>query len=324
MTTARGDQAAFLCRQQTDFDTPATSASGDFRLLPFYSLNMSPTEDVTEDDAIVGDAFPGAAVAGLRNMTGDIEVPLGLQSIGWHLRAFLGAPVTSGSSPNYTHVFKMAALPVPLLFTTGISHRGIDVHFRQSPVAYAGMKIGAKKDGKRARASFSLLGSVEDKLSATLDATPVEYANDKVPVNFQADIWKGGSKVAGITEFQIDAGLGLTPDQEELNQLPTAASFLDGNWTLTGSVGARFRDTSWYDLGTSGTLVDVELRFTLSSTEELKLRLHNVRFERTGVPVPNGDILTSTFNFRASRPDSGDTPLTATLKNQTANYANPT
>ncbi|TPE47227.1 phage tail tube protein [Amaricoccus solimangrovi] len=323
MATARGDQAAFLMREQADFETPAAAADGDFRLLPFYSISMAPTEDVTEDDAIVGDAFPGEAVAGLRNLTGDITVPLGLQSIGWHLRGLFGDPVTTGGAPNYTHVFKMAAIPVPLLFTAGISHRGIDRHFRQAPVAYSGMSLSAQKDGQRSRTAFKMLGSVEDKLADTLDAAPVAFATDTVPVGFQAAIWKDGANVAGVTGFEFEASLGITPDQEELNQLPTAASFLDGNWSLTGKISARFRDTSWYDLGSAGTLSDMELRYELSATLSIVFALHNLRFERVGVPVPNGDILTAEFGFRASRPDSGESPLTVTLKNQTASYGNP-
>ena len=170
MTTARGDQAAFLARQQASFATPAT---GNFMLLPFYSLDMKPTSEVTEDDAIVGDAFPGAAVPGLQDMTGKIEVPLGMQSLGWHLRGLLGAPVTTGASAPYTHVFSMAALPVPQLYTTCVSHRGIDTHFRQAPIAYTGMQIDAAKDGSRVPASFDLLGSVEDRVADALDETPV-------------------------------------------------------------------------------------------------------------------------------------------------------
>lgn len=323
MPTARGDRAAFLMRQQANFATPAAAGAGLFRLMPFYQLNFAPTEEVTEDDAIVGDAFPGAAVAGLRNLTGNIEVPLGIQSIGWHLRGLFGAPVTSGSSPNYSHVFSAAAQPVPLLYTSGISHRGADIHFRQAPIAYTGLRLNAKKDGLRVRARFDMLGSVETKLGATLDATPVEYANDRVPVGFQGQVLLGGTPVAGVTACDITAGLGLTPDQEELNGLPTAASFLDGSWSVTGSLSARFTDTSWYDLGDAGTLQDLELRFQVAANESLVLRAHNLRFERTGIPIQGGDVLTGTFNFRGSRPASGDTPLRVTLLNQTATYANP-
>lgn len=320
--TARGDQAAFLSRLQADFETPAAAAAGKFRLLPFYSLNMAPTEDVTEDDAIIGDAFPGAAVRGLQNMTGNIEVPLGLASIGWHLRGLMGAPVTTGSSPNFTHTFKMAALPVMPLFTTGISHRGIDRHFRQAPVAYTGMQLSAKKDGTRVRTRFDLLGSVEDSLEDSLDATPVEYASDVVPVGFQGGVYMDGDLVAGVTGFDLNAGYSATPDQETLNLLPTAAAFLDGKWSLTGSMTARFRDTTWYDLGVGADLVDMELRFVISANVSLVLKGHNLRFERSGVPVSGGGILNSTFNFRASRPETGESPLTAVLKNGVANYNN--
>lgn len=324
MTTARGDQAAFISRRQTAFATPEAAGAGAFRLLPFYSLNFSPSEEVTEDDAIVGDAFPGAAVRGLQTLTGNIEVPVGMASIGWHLLGLLGAPTTTGSAPNYTHVFKMAALPVPQLFTTGISHRGVDIHFRQSPIAYTGMQLSARKDGQRVRARFDVLGSVETRVNASLDATPVAYAADPVPVGFQGAVYRADTLVAAVTAFDLTAGYSMTPDQETLNLLPTAAGFLDGSWSMTGSITTRFQDESWYDLGVDNEEIDLELRFVLSATSSLVLRGHNLRFERQGVPVPNGDILNATFGFRASRPDANDSPLTVTLKNQVASYANPT
>jgi hypothetical protein len=152
----------------------------------------------------------------------------------------------------------------------------------------------------------------------------VQYANDRVPVGFQGGVYQDDTLLAGITGFDLTAASSMSPDQETMNLLPTAAAFLDGKWSVTGSISARFRDTTWYDLATAGTEIDLELRFALDANTSLVLRAHNLRFERTGVPVPNGDILTSSFNFRASRPDSGDTPLTATLKNQTASYGNPT
>lgn len=324
MSTARGDQAAFLARQQAAFGAPEAAGAGKFYLLPFYSLNMAPTEEVTEDDAIVGDAFPGAAVRGLQNLTGNIEVPLGMASIGWHLQGLMGTPVTSGAGPDYTHVFKMAGLPTRPMFTAGISHRGIDEHFRQAPVIYTAMQLAARKDGQNVRSRFDLLGSVEAKLGATLDASPATFATDTVPVGFQGGVYMANALVAGVTGFDMTAGYSAEADQETMNLLPTAAAFLEGKWSMTGSITARFRDTSWYDLGDSGALTDLELRFVLSATRSLILRGHNLRFERAGVPVSGGDVLNATFNFRASRPSSGDSPLTATLKNGVASYANPT
>ena len=143
-----------------------------------------------------------------------------------------------------------------------------------------------------------------------------------MPVGFQGGLYEEGVLVSGVTSFSLSAALGLKPDQETMNLLPTAASFLDGSWSLTGSLAARFQDATFYDRALANTPFDLELRFVVG-VESAVFRLHNLLLERTGIAVPNGDILNQSFNFRASRPDVADTPLRVTLINATAGYGNP-
>ncbi len=94
-------------------------------------------------------------------------------------------------------------------------------------------------------------------------------------------------------------------------------------WGLTGSLDARFRDRDLYDLANAGTSVALQLKWVFDADHELTLLAHNVRLERTGIPVEGKGIISSSYSFRANRPASGAVLLTATLKNKTADYANP-
>lgn len=49
----------------------------------------------------------------------------------------------------------------------------------------------------------------------------------------------------------------------------------------------------------------------------------DVRFEMTGIPIEGRGPISAQFNWRAERPAPGVELATITLKNQTADYANP-
>lgn len=185
MPNARGNEARLLSRRQASFATAESANDGLFYAVPFYSYNVTPSGELANDDANYGDAFPGDVVDGLRNLSGAMVVPMGFNSIGWHLSQLLGLPVTTGTGP-YTHVFAAAAQPSPLLATHGISHNGVAKHFTQDSLAMTGLELQAQKNGQRQRVTFNLAGREEVKAAATLDATPVSYSRIRCRWGFRA------------------------------------------------------------------------------------------------------------------------------------------
>jgi len=320
MPNARGNEARLLARRQPAFGTAESAADGLFHSLPFYRYNVVPSGELANDDANYGDAFPGELVAGLRNLGGAVEVPLGLNSIGWHLAQLFGDPDTTGTGP-YTHVFAAAAQPAIRLATHGISHMGVASHFTQDSLAMTGMEIQAQKNGQRQRVTFNLAGREEVKAPATLDATPVLYSPDPVPVGFQGAVLMEGAAVAGITQAGLTLNSGVEADQTTLNGLATAADMDPGFWDLSGQITARFRGPTLYDRASDGTSFALQLTWTVGAALELAITVPAVRLERTGVPVEGRDIITSSFNWRAGRPAPGADLVTVTLKNDTPDYA---
>lgn len=323
MTNARGDSAVLLSRLQSAFGTAESAGAGAFYKLPFYNYRVLPSEDLENDDAIQGDAFPGDAVAGLRNVSGSLEVPMGLGSIGWHLRALLGAPTTTGVDPAYTHVFETAAAPFVALLTNGVTHSRVAKHFAVDSLAYTGMELSARKNSQRQRVSFNVIAREEVGVAATLDSSPVTFSADPVPVGFVGKAKIDNSDAAAVTGASITLGTGVEADQETLNGLATAQQMDWGMWDLSGSLDLRFRDRTYYDMANAGTAFKLELLWTLGASSELNIELPAVRLERTGQAVEGRGILSSSFNFRAMRPASGTPLLRATLKNAVADYANP-
>lgn len=323
MPNARGDQAKLLARRQTTFGTAESAADGAFHALPFYSYNVTPSGELANDDAIYGDSYAGELVAGLRNLGGSIEVPLGLDSFGWHLAQLLGLPTTTGTEAPYSHVFTAAANPQILLGTHGISHAGVGQHFTQDSLAVQSLEIQAQKNGQRQRATLNMIGREEIKAGATLDSTPIAFANDPVPVGFQGLLSIDGSEAAGITQAGLTLGTGREADQETLNGQATAADIDLGFWDLSGSLNARFRDATYYDAASAGTEMALSLAWTISASYSLAISVPRVVLERSGVPVEGRNLISQTFNWRAARPATGQQLIEVTLVNATADYANP-
>lgn len=324
MTNARGDEAKLLARLQGAFGTAEAAGDGEFYALPFYSYDNAPSEELNEDEAIQGDAFPGDAVAGLRNLTGSMVVPIGLNSFGWHLAALLGAPVTTELSVGkYSHVFTATGAPGLALLTHGISHTRIAQHFVQDSLAYSGMELQARKNGERARATINLIGREETPGGAVLDATPVMFAPDPVPVGFTSRVLVNDVEAAAVTGVSMTLNSGVEADQETLNGLATAAAIDQGRWDLSGSIDTRFKDRTWYDRGNAGTSIALHLAWQLGADYELEIVAHDIRVERTGVPISGREILSTSFNYRANRPAPGVPLVTVTLRNTVSDYANP-
>jgi len=156
MTNARGDQSQLYLRRQAAFGTAEVAGDGLFVTLPFYRFENNPSAPLEEDDAIYGDSHTGAVIDGLRSSGGSMEVPLALNSIGWHLYAMFGAPVTTGTGP-YTHVFEPADTIVPVMQTGSIAFNDVAQYFTQDTLTYTGMQLAGRKEARRARATFDLL-----------------------------------------------------------------------------------------------------------------------------------------------------------------------
>ncbi|WP_321829747.1 phage tail tube protein [Thalassovita sp.] len=324
MSNARNDNVLLQSRIQAAYGAAEAAAEGAYRHLPFYEYGITASEDLGKDDAIQGDHFSGDITSGLVAVAGNLVVPTGLQSIGWHLAMLFGDPVTVDNTGTYTHTFSPAAVPTNRFLTMCKSHRDINQHFVADSLVYTGLEISGKKDNQRARTTFMLTGRQEEKAGAARDTTPVAWANDLVPVGFKGLVKIDGAPAAAITSLSGKMAMDAEADQEEMNGLPTAAGVDRGEWQGDGSVGTRFRDSSFYDLAVDGTLVDLSLEYTLSNGWSIVYKFFKARLERSSPNISGRGILNADFNWQIGRPAPGQVPFNVVLTNDVAAYANPT
>ena len=333
MKIARGDQATLMARYQTNsqapFKTPEDPGAGLFKVLPFYTYDVRGSEEQSEDNAVSGlggNAYPRDVVRGIQGAGGTFTVPLGVQSFGHHLTAFLGDPATTDdTNGNYTHVFTTPAVQVPKFTNASIVFNDTGHKFETIGLTYTQTTLNLVKNGERARADFQVIGFNDKPLETVKDTAPVAFANDSVPVNFQSLIRRQGALAGDVTSLQVTLTSGIEPDNEAMNGLPSPERVLEGRWGISVSLTARFEDRGWYDLADQGTKFDIDCESVVASGDNPQshaIKLHNIVLERTGIPVPGDGNISVTYTGRAAAPSLPTAPFTWTIKNQTPNYAN--
>lgn len=333
MVIARGDQATLMVRYQEDvaspFKTAEASGAGLFRILPFYTYDVRGTEEQNEDNAVSGlggNAYPREVLRGIQGVSGTMSVPLGIQSFGHHLSAFLGNPTTvDDSNGNYTHTFATPAIQTPKFSTVSVKQNDLSLNFETIGLTYTQMSLNLVKNGERARADFQVIGFNDGPLASSKDTAPVAFSNDAVPVNFQSAIKRQGVAAGDVTSLQVTLQSGIEPDNEALNGLASPERILEGRWSASLSLTARFEDRGWYDLADQGTLFDIDCDLLAASDpapQSHSFKLHNVILERTGIPIAGDGNISVTYNGRLSAPTLPTAPFTWLIKNQTPDYAN--
>lgn len=321
MPTAYGRDAVAMLRRQADFETPESAAPPNFIKFPYYRSTLGARREQGTDPALPDGRLPAVIDRGLRAADGQLEVPLHLNSIGWHLYGLLGAPVTTGAGP-FVHTFDAEDTDAPIFHTFGISHAKIGEHFRYSGFAYNTLAITAQKQSPRQRCLFGMLGRDEVNIGATLDAAPVGETTDPVAQSWVGEVLKDGAVVGAVTQCEFNHSNGHELDQETITGDEWAAGVDEGRIGVNGSLTTRFLDTTFYDLAKAGTLFDLGLRWVVG-TGSLVLTAHNIQLAEDRVPVEGGGPITSSWSFQADKPDPGTPPLQAVLTNDRADYAMP-
>lgn len=96
----------------------AASGATTWQALNAYSDSFQPGEGLVDDDELGGDRHnaidPTLPARALPNPPGGMQVPFDLSQLPFWIASCLGAPTTTGSTPNYTHTFASGG-GVPIL-----------------------------------------------------------------------------------------------------------------------------------------------------------------------------------------------------------------
>lgn len=310
----RDTAAALMVRGQTDF---ATQATGDYVLLPGYSYTGGSRRPVEGETLLAQGRNPGEALLGFESWDGEWVAPLRAETIGWHLRMLLGAPVTTGSGP-YTHVFTPGA----------VSHATVGrgagaTFFADLGVTWNTMRMQLRRASETQRATFGLLGQREVKLGGVIDATPVAPSTDDARFfAYDAGLELATVAVADIVDLDMTISNGRTLDQEAVSGDPWPLAMLEGDFEVTGTATFRFDGAARYDAARAATELKMVVGW-VEGADSLEIEIDKVVFSADSPRLVGAGVLQLSLPWRATKPGTGNPALTATLINGRASYAWP-
>ena len=298
-----------------------TAGGQTMQALHMYSETVTPGEGTVADDELGGTLHntvdPSGIAPALPNPAGGIRTPLDLAQIGFWLASMFGAPATSGSASDYTHVFNSGGVQpglVTLEFPTGNLFRVFD------SCCPSQMSLDlAPSDGYR-QVDWTLVGRSVRRPSATLSSTiTAAPARDKV---------LGSAGLLKINDTQVGNILGGTFTvatnafmERYLADTKWPSAVEIGRPSLECSPQIRVRQ----DIAATLALFDgvtpfkLEILFEKSATRSLSLVCNNV----TAEPVLPQSAGLGPMDIRPTfkGAQNGTHPmLIATLKNAVAAY----
>lgn len=261
-TQVRGSDASVLVYHETAFGADPDPANA--RKVYFSSCGLKAEQNQLDDDTMSSGRGTRRSGRGNLNVSGNLNVTMAPEHIGFWLKHLLGAPTTTGTEAPYTHVFVPTDLPVGFRVETDWTSA-----IASKVNAYKGLRINSgsltlPQEGF-AKLNMSLLGKSHAVITAPLDGTPTDPGHEGF-VGFEAIIKHGGTQVGGITSMTLEVNNNLTSD---VYCFPAAGetagerfSLAEDKVMISGTLETVFKDFTFIDLGIAGTETTFEVVYT--------------------------------------------------------------
>ncbi|AWV21713.1 Hypothetical protein RADP37_04827 [Roseomonas mucosa] len=302
--------------------TPGTAATGNYDQLPCFTFTPVGQTDVAQDQILSANTSRDAGTPyqdGPQQVTGEGRVPMDTVHIGKWLKLLLGAPTTTGTAPNYTHVFKSGGSALPA--------RSFEKAFPAVPSFY--MLTGARANTLAltsqprggADATFGLIGLAE--------ADPTTVSGAGVPVvtpftRFMRNtgvVKRVGTTLAGVTSATLNFSNNMAA-AEALRSDRRVEDIDFGQCTASGAVTLRFYDDAIQAAAKAFTASALELSWAIDVNTSIAFLLGQTYFQAKGPAVTGPGAITRDYSYQAGNDGTAGVSLLAvTLKNQVASYA---
>jgi hypothetical protein len=315
MTQARGSKSQVVIDFESSFGVNPSSVKGI--LMPFNSCAIQAKQTLTDAATIRGNRSQAAPIVGKTDVSGDIVVPVDEKAFGYWLKAFCGAPITTGTGDPYTHVFKPGNTQPSLVIDKEFNDIGQYLLYNGCKVNQIKMTLGG--DGELT-ATVSIMGSKETSGTAAYDAAPTSLTFSRFG-NFQGSVKEGGSSIAYLSQMELTVSGNLNGDQYCIGSNGFRTDLPEGLISVTGSITALFQDAALMNKAINGTESSLELALT-SGTHSLTIAIPELIYERQtpGISGPQG--ITIQLPFRGYYDNNANAAsIMFTLVNDVASYA---
>jgi hypothetical protein len=296
-----------------------TPPGGNWRLMPILSFDLGAEQPFIDAD-VIGLATNRDVAPPFRDIVtvqGRAEVPVDLEFIGDWLRLLLGPPTTTGTAPDFQHVFVSGASSLP---SNSIEQAMPDVpnYAVSSGVRADTCQIDFSPSGP-ATATFGLIAQSSTRSNTSSAGTPT--TRDYTAFNkAQGVIRRNGTPLAQITGGQLNFSNGIEIVRTIRDDFKIEGAD-PGLSRSTGQVTSRFENTVLIDDAANNTPISLEFEYRVSAERRLTVTLHRTYLALAKTPIQGPQGIEAAFDFRCAFDAAAGRMMTVTLRNGVASYA---
>ena len=313
MARAQGARAQLALAYESTYGTAPGSG---YTKMPFASETLSSEQPLVDSELLGYGRDPLAPIKDAITADGDIVIPVDVDGIGFWLKAAFGAATVTGTTPK-THTFKSGGVSIPSM-AIEIGNPEVPNYSMFTGVMLDKLAFRMERSGNLT-ATASLVAQGETPATTAQSGTLAALAQLKRFGHFQGSIKRNGSALGNIISADFTYANNLDPvetiraDGKIDGADPTIAA-------MTGSMVARFADTTLRDQAIAGTSCSLEFSWVIGANESLTITVHEVYLPvpRREIPGPQG--IQATINWQAALNAAAGCMVTAVLKNAVASY----
>ncbi|WP_270933384.1 phage tail tube protein [Falsiroseomonas oryzae] len=297
-------------------ETYGTAPTDDFRRMPFLSCDLGAEQPLLDADVLgVGNGRdPAAPFLDTVTVQGQVVVPVDLNNIGHWLRLLLGPPITTGTSPNFTHSFGSGAAMLPSN-SIEICYPDVPSYDLCTGVRADTLEIDFSPSGP-ATATFGLMGQGSARGASSTGGTPVTAAYTAFN-KAQGAISRGSSPLAQVTGARLNYANSM--EMVRTIRVGRKVEGVDpGIARATGQITARFADTTLLTQAQNGTPAEFAFNYTIDANRSITFTMHEVYLALAKTPIEGPAGVEARFEFRAAFNSTATRMMTAVLKNDLA------
>lgn len=295
MARAYGSSAQLLVKRETAYGQPP---AGNFLRMPFNRCTLGSEQGLIDDPVLGQGRDPLAPLQDVINDDGDIVVPVDPRYLGLWLTGLFGdATSVDNLDGTWTHTFASGGETLPS-YTVEVGHPQVPAYFVHGGVRLNSIALDFQRSGAAA-ATIACIAQGETRHTTSQGGTPTDLTFSRIS-QFQGSIKRGGAAVGNLTA-------GSVAYSNTLERIETIRDdgLIDGAdptiAALTGRIDVRFADTTFIDLASSGTPVDLEFAYTLSATAQVRLIAHEVYLPKPKLALEGPGGVQASFDFQGAR-----------------------
>ncbi|WP_109464405.1 phage tail tube protein [Albibacillus kandeliae] len=317
MSRARGSRAQMALGFESVYGTPP--AANAFWKMPFASSTLGSEQPLLGNELLGYGRDPLPPSKDAITANGDVVVPLDTRFLGIWLKALFGAPVTTGASAPYSHLFKSGGDALPSM---SIELQNPEVpSFRMNTGVKANSINWSMQRSGLVTATVSCISQGETPATSSSAGTLEELVLQRFGP-FNGAIKRDGSLLGNVVSGQITYTNNLDPvetirDDGKIDGADESVAM------LSGEIVVRFATTALLDQAVDGSSCELDFGYTIDSDNSFNLIAHAVYLPKPRLPIEGPGGMQATFAWQAALDPIEGVMCSAILVNDMAGYSNP-